>query len=465
MKNAFVIVTLSGLLAACATAPPPPPPAPVPEAVLEPLPPASEVVAAGQAQEDAPDEEAGAEQEAQADVPKVALTKELLYKLMKAELEARSGVWPGPYKAMLEAARQTRDPRLAKRAAEIALGARQGRDAMAAVALWRELAPASEEAEQYYLGMVVLDGKLAEAEQIFARKLEQAPAARRGIVMFQVQQYLERARDKAAASLLLDKLLAPYADSFEARVLLAQNAFGRNDSQRATEHARAALALRPHSEIAILTLAQVTPEPDAVVALLENFLLANPNAREVRSAHARVLVTQKRFPQARKAFEAMLADQPGNLGTLYALGIVAMQQNDGPAAENYFARFIEALDGQPSQERDPGKVLVILSQLAEERGDYQAAARWLEKVSRDEPDNYFAAQLKRAQLMARQGDVAGASAFLAALEPDDADEQAQVVSTRPRSCATPASSTPPTACSRLARSAFPPMPTCSTTTP
>ena len=65
MKNAFVIVTLSGLLAACATAPPPA--APVPEAVLEPLPPASEVVAAGQAQDDAPDEEAGAEQEAQAE--------------------------------------------------------------------------------------------------------------------------------------------------------------------------------------------------------------------------------------------------------------------------------------------------------------------------------------------------------------------------------------------------------------
>ena len=424
MKNAFVIVTLSGLLTACAT---PPPPVPAVAAAVEPLPPVSEVVAAGQPDEPELDSDSD---EVEAGVPNVALTKDLLYKLMKAELDARNGAWKGPYNTFVDAARETRDPRLARRAAEIALGARQGGDAMAAVRLWRELAPGSDEADQYYLGMVVLSDDMAEAERIFARRLEEASPKKRGIAMFQVQQFLERAKDKAAASLLLDKLLAPYTGSFEARVLLAQNAFGRGDSDTAVAHARAALALRPTSEIAILTLAQVTPDQDAVVALLENFLLANPGAREVRSAHARVLVSQKRFPQARKAFEAMLAEQPGNLGTLYALGIISMQQNDGPAAEKYFADFIDVLDRNPGQERDPGKVLVILSQLAEERGDYKTAARWLEKVSQEEPDNYFAAQLKRGRLMARQGDIEGGIAFLAALKPEDAGEQAQVAMTR-----------------------------------
>lgn len=425
MKNAFVIVTLSGLLAACATAPAPRPAALV--AAVEPLPPASEVMAPDMAEAEAEDEDSGSAEEA--GVPNVALTRELLYKLMKAELDVRNGQWQGPFKTMMEVARSTRDPRLARRAAEIALGARQGGDSMAAVRLWRELAPESDEAAQYYLGMVVLADDLAEAEKLFARKLQQAEPKARGVAMFQVQQYLERAKDKKAASVLLERLLAPYADSFEARVLLAQNAHGRGDSAAAVGHAQAALALRPDSEIAILTVAQVTPDPDQVVALLERFLATHPRAREVRTAHARVLVTQKRFPEARKAFEAMLADQPDNAGTLYALGIMSMQLEDAASAEKYLAKFIDVLDRNPGQERDPGKVLVILSQLAEERGDYKGAARWLERVGQEEPDNYFAAQLKRARLQAKQGDVAGARSLLAQLTAADDASAAQVVST------------------------------------
>ena len=420
MKNAFIIVTLSGLMGACAMAPSVAPPlaaAPVEPLLLDPDAPAGP----------AADELAAVEE---AKLPKVQLTSELLYKLMKAELDFKNGTWQDPYNTMLAAARQTRDPRLARRAAEMALNARQSGEAMAAVRLWRELAPGSEEAAEYYLGMAVLSDDLGEAEQIFARKLRDASPKARGVAMFQVQQYLERATNKPAASLLLDKLLAPYADAFEARVLLAQNALARGEPATAVRQAQAAVALKPDSEIAVLTLAQVTADQDAVVVLLEKFMAAYPKAREVRLAHARVLVSQKRYPQARKAFETMLAEQPDNAGALYALGIMSIQLNDSAAAENYFTRFIDLLDKSPDEARDPGKVLVILSQLAEERGDFKAASRWLEKVAQDEPDNYFAAQLKRARLVAKQGDTDGAIKQLGLLKASAPADQAQVVSTQ-----------------------------------
>ncbi|MBC7684126.1 MAG: tetratricopeptide repeat protein [Bdellovibrionales bacterium] len=420
MKNAFIIVTLSGLMAACAVAPSAAPP--LAAAPVEPL-----LLDADAPAGPSADELAAAEE---ARLPKVQLTSELLYKLMKAELDFKNGTWQGPYNSMLAAARQTRDPRLARRAAEMALNARQSGESMAAVRLWRELAPGSEEAAEYYLGMAVLSDDLGEAEKIFARKLREASPKARGVAMFQVQQYLERATNKPAASLLLDKLLAPYADAFEARVLLAQNAFARGDAATAVRQAQAAVALKPDSEIAVLTLAQVTADQDAVVVLLEKFMAAYPKAREVRLAHARVLVSQKRYPQARKAFETMLAEQPDNAGALYALGIMSIQLSDSAAAENYFTRFIDLLDKSPDEARDPGKVLVILSQLAEERGDYKAASRWLEKVGQDEPDNYFAAQLKRARLVAKQGDTDGAIKQLGLLKASAPAEQAQVVSTQ-----------------------------------
>jgi len=373
------------------------------------------------------DAAAGDDTAAAENLPKVALTSELLYKLLKAELDFKNGNWQGPYMSLMGLAQQTRDPRLARRAAEMALATKQTTESMAAIRLWRELAPDSEEAAQYYLGFAVMSDNLAEAEEMFTRRLQEATPATRGMAMFQIQQLLVRARDKAAAAALLERVLDPYRATVEARVLLAQNAFARGDSAAAAAEARAALAIKPDSEIAVLTLAQVSADQGEVVTLLTDFLKANPNAREVRAARARILVDQKQYGPARNEFLVLLKDQPDNLGTLYALGIMSMQLNEPAAAENYLVRFIDVLGERHDEERNPAKVLLILAQLAEERGDIQAAQRWLEKVDTEEPRTYFGAQLKRAQLIGKQGDLDGARRFLAALKADEPAQQAQVV--------------------------------------
>ncbi|MES2015179.1 MAG: tetratricopeptide repeat protein [Pseudomonadota bacterium] len=419
MKNAFVIVTLSGLISACAVAP-----APQPVAMAAPV--EALAPAAASAAPEADPEESGPDP---SNLPKVQLTSALLYKLMKAELEFQNGAWQGPYMTLLGLAQQTRDPRLAQRAADIAMSAKRTVEANVAVALWRELAPDSDEATQYYLGLALMTDDLGEAGRIFERRLRDAGPAARGVVMFQVQQYLARVSNRPGADLLLAQLLAPYADSFEANVLQAQAAFARDDGEPALRHAQAALALKPDSELAILTLAQVTPDQQAVGVLLDRFLVLNPKAREVRTAYARVLVTQKRYASARTQFEAMLAEQPDSPGTLYALGIMSMQLGENRVAEDYFARFIALLDQNPDEQRDTSKVLLILSELAEERGDLKAASRWLGRVGEDDQASYFAAQIKRGQLMAGQGDLAGARAFLAALKTDEPAQQAQLLVT------------------------------------
>ena len=362
-----------------------------------------------------------------ATLPKVQLTKDLLYRLMKAEFDARSGNWRGAYMAMMGLAQQTRDPRLARRAAEVSLQAKQTGESLAAVRLWRELAPQSDEAAQYYLGLAVLADDLAGAEPLFAQRLREATPQARGMAMYQVQQYLLRAKDKTKAALLLDQLLTPYADTFEARILLAQNAFARGENAQAASLARAALALKPDSEIAILTLAQVTGDPAAVDALLVKFLAANPKAREVRSARARVLINQKEYEQARSEFAQLLTLDPDNEGTLYALGLVSMQLDDPAGAEKYFAQYISALEKGGDDGREPGKVLLILAQLAQDRSDFPAAQRWLAKISRDDADGFFTAQVRRGQLLAKQGDVDGARKLLGALKPEVPSDQATVV--------------------------------------
>ncbi len=416
MKNAFAIVTLAGLLTAC-TLPlrqDAPSVAAAPVAAPEPAAPAPEPV---------PEEAVAPAQ----NLPNVALTSDLLYRLMKAEVAFRKGQWQAPYIAMMAAAQQTGDPRLAERATEMALTAKQGEPTLAAIRLWRELAPDSEEAAQYYLGFVVLSDNLAEAEAIFGRRLREAGPAERGMAMFQTQQLLARAKDKAGAAAMLERLMAPYAGTLEAHVVLAQSAFGRGAAELAVKEARTALALKPDAEIAVLTLAQVTADEAAVAALLAQFVAAHPEAREVRAAHARVLVDRKQFEPARKEFLTLLKGQPDNLGFLYALGIMSLQLNDQAGAEGYFVRFVDVLAANPDAERDASKVLVILAQLAEERGDLTAAARWLDKVEDRDDGAWFNAQVKRAQLVGKQGDPEGARKLLSVLPAGKPAEQAQLL--------------------------------------
>lgn len=415
LKNAFAIVTLSGLLSACAVAPKQQPATP-------------DVTPATEAAADV----AQAGQDAQAldeHLPNNKMTSTMLYQLMKAEMEFRKGDWQGPYLTMLSLAQQTKDPRLARRAAEMAVAAKQADDALAAIKLWRQLAPDSEEANQYYLGLVVMSDNIAPAEEILKRKIEEATPATRGLVMFQAEQLLLRAQDKQAAADMLQRLVAPYGKMMEAHVVLSQAAMARGDKAAALSEAKTALAMKPDSEIAALTLAQATEDEAKVGELLSKFLAAHPNAQDVRMAYARVLVNRKQYDAARNEFQILLKAQPGNPATLYALGILSTQLNDNKAAEGYFTRFVDLVGNDQDDERDPSRALLILSQLAEERGDLAAALGWLDRIQSEDPQTQLSTKLRRAQLVARQGDVDGARKLLASINPTEPAAQAQVAMT------------------------------------
>lgn len=422
MKNAFAIVTLSSLLTACAVAP------------QQPLAAADANAQFGQQQEAAEPvldaEELVARQKAdeEARLPKVEMTPTMLHQITKAEFDFRNGDWQGPYLTMFNLAQQTKDPRLARRAAEMAVAAKQADDTLHAVRLWYKLDPESDEATQYYVGMVVGSDNIAELEPVFEERLREATPARRGLLMFQIQQLLGRAKDKAAAIAMLERLIVPYQHTMEARIVRAQVALARGDKALARSEAEGALKARPDSQIALLMLAQVTEDEAQVASLMQGFLKANPTARDVRAAYARVLVNRKDYQGARREFELLLKEQPDNVAHLYALGILATQMNDAPGAEGYFTRFVDVLGRNPDDERDPSRALLILSQLAEERGDLPAALQWIDRIPEGtDAQTQFNAQLRRAHLIGKGGDLAGARRLLAGIKPDEPARQAQLM--------------------------------------
>ena len=69
-------------------------------------------------------------------LPNVELTEELMFKVMLAEIALQRGQPHVAVPAYLELARETRDPRIAQRATEIAWNARFVPAALEAVSIW-----------------------------------------------------------------------------------------------------------------------------------------------------------------------------------------------------------------------------------------------------------------------------------------------------------------------------------------
>lgn len=360
-------------------------------------------------------------------LPSAVLTEEILYRYLSAEIADQRGSWQAAYVNMLAIAQQTRDPRIAKRATEIALGAKQSNEAMTAIRLWRELAPYSDEATQYFLGFVVLSENLEEARPILQQRLQEARPQMRGPMILQMQRLLSRAKDKNAAFTLIEALVAPYKDLPESYLALSQAAFLKGDTERAAQEANSALGRSPGSEVAALTLAQVTPDKKDAAKSLAVFLTAYPDSREVRLAYARLLVEQKMYEQARAEFKTLLKNQPQDLTVLYAIGLLAAQSNELAEAEQYLTTYLSVLASSKEEERDPTQAIMLLAQIAEERKDIPAALKWLDQINPETPDAYFSARIKRAQLMAKNGNLAAARSQLKSIGSSGEEEQIQLL--------------------------------------
>jgi tetratricopeptide (TPR) repeat protein len=418
LKKALAIVTLSTLFFAADLQAQPPLQNPV-----------SALPALAQPKTDAADEGKASDDKADdKDVdtlPSVELTDDLMFKILRGELAAQRGDWQLGYVTMMVAAQQTRDPRLARRAAEIALGSRQVNEGMAAVKLWRELAPHSDEADQFYLGLVLLEGDMAEAKAVLTQRLRDVKPQVRGLLLMQIQRLLARMNDKAAAFAMLEELAAPYQTLYETHLALSQSAFAMGDLERARSEAQIALKMKPDLELAALMLAQSTKDHGAALDVLKNFLDTNPKSRDARIAYAKLLIDDKRNDEARAQLDILIRNNPDDLTALYAMGVLGAQTNDFEMAEKYLTAYLNALEQHPEENRDTTQALQVLAEIAIEKKDYQGALKWLAQI--DPGPAYMRAQIQSALLMAKIGDVEGARKLLHRLKPVGQQDQSQVI--------------------------------------
>jgi len=352
-------------------------------------------------------------------LPKVELSEAIMFKLTLAEIAAQRGQPHVAVPALLEVARETKDPRVARRATEIAWSARFLPAALEAATLWLQADPDSMRAQQTVIALLVNQSRLDDAVPYLEKWLGN-DEAHVGQNFLQLSTLLAGHKDKAAIYRLLRALAAPYPLVPEASLAVAQAASNANESAAALEAARNALRLRPDWELAALFMAQALQRESAAAAIefLEGFIKTHPDARDARLNYARLLVSVRRYTEARSQFEILLGDAPDNAEIAMAVATLSMQAKDYVAAEQQLRR---ALDINP---KDPDMVRMYLGQVNEELKRDDEALKWYASVTHGA--QFVPAQARYAGVLAKQGRLADARKHLQSLQPGDAQQRTQL---------------------------------------
>jgi tetratricopeptide (TPR) repeat protein len=362
--------------------------------------------------------EEGASPAEATNLPKRELTPQILYQLLLAEIAGSRGQAGLSTEAYIDLARSTRDPRVARRAAEIALFARRYDVALEAARLWVALEPGAPQARQMLTGLLAASNQSDELSSHLAQELA-AAGKDVGPLLMQLNRILARNPDKQAAQRLVVKLTEPYLALPEAHFARSQAAHNARDQATALKELDRALELRPDWEQAALLRAQMTPDPAEASRFLGQFVAANPRAQDARVGYARALVSEKRYSDARQEFQKLLADHPDNGDVIYAVGVLSLQLNDIVEADRQFRRLVEMNHAEINNAR------LYLGQIAEDRKQWPEAIQWYGAVTAGA--QYLPARMRLAKIHAGQKNLPEARRTLQEAAAADVDERSQLL--------------------------------------
>jgi tetratricopeptide (TPR) repeat protein len=329
-------------------------------------------------------------------LPDVELSEAVLFKMMLAELAVQRGQPQVAVPAYLELARETRDPRVAQRATEVAWNARFISQALEAAGIWLQADPESTQARQVVAALLVNQAQLAEAQPHLEKWLAADPD-NIAQSFLQLNSLLARHKDKPAVLRLVQALAQPYPALPEARLSVAQAALNADEQQLSIDEGRAALKLKPDWEVAALFVAQVLARRsnEEAIRYLGEYLEGYPKAKDVRLNYARLLVNARNFAEARKQFEALVGEYPDSPDVSMAVALLAIQASDFDAAETQLRRVLEL------NYKDPDVARFYLGQVNEERKRFDEALKWYGSVGQGE--QFISAQSRYAGILAKQG--------------------------------------------------------------
>jgi tetratricopeptide (TPR) repeat protein len=372
-------------------------------------------------QPDAEDQFEQTDQQAEAPqvLPSIELSSDLLYEFLLSEIAAQRGNDTLAVDGSMDLAKKTRDPRLAMRAAHVALQFGQADKAIEALGIWRDTDPSSLMARRMLSSVLLRSGKIDEAGNEFVDLLKM-DESHSGQTFVQIYQMLATYPDRAAALKLMRELAQPYPRVAEAHWGIAQLAQAAGDEGLALSEAKQARSLRPEWDMAVSLEAGLLQKnaPQQGLDLLRNYLSSYPEAREIRLQYSRALLDQKQYKLARDEFQRMADENPDNPDFAYAIALISLQLNDLKDAE------IQLKQSLSKGKKDRDTVQYYLGQLSEAKKNEDEAITYYREVK--DGEYLFPAQIRIAYLLSKRGQLAEARQLLQQARTTDDQQRAQL---------------------------------------
>jgi tetratricopeptide (TPR) repeat protein len=347
--------------------------------------------------------------------PFASATHEVMYKIMVAEMAGYQGDYALSAQYYYDSAQQTRNADLAERAAEVALHAKNYDLALDAAGLWSEIDPASDEARQISLAVLLRKGRndeaLAELDKLLALSPEISDQRLATLI-----KLLRPDTDRAVALEIIDKLMSKRKPGAETLLLQAHLLFSLKEYQRAEEALEKLFALNPRDEdgieLYIEVLSQQKKYPQAV-GWMARLMAKNPNRDSWRMLYARLLVSAGDTLEAINQFKILLRKAPEDPDVIYALGLLSLQAKQPAEAKRYLLKLLAA-----NRQRD--SAYYFMAQAAELEKGYDEAIQWYRKVGKGQ--HYLNAQARISVLLAETGRFDEGLKHLQQVETDDPAE-------------------------------------------
>lgn len=354
--------------------------------------------------------------------PKIALTGDILYKILLAEFAGQRGRIDISLKNYMELARSTRDHKVVERATRIAVYARDNKAAREAAELWIELDPLNSDPHQVLAVMALREGRMEAALEHFQSILEYSHG-KMDRKLWMIANLLSREKDQELIMTVMERLIESHTDEPEALYAFAHVAARLGELQRATELLERTLELAPDNDSAVMSYISMLQRQDRLkeaVEWLEQAIKQRQGEDDfnMRLAYARLLTDVRRYDDARRQFEILAVQAPNNTDVLNALGLLYLQDNRLDDAERSFKRLAKHSDNDDDAH-------YYLGRIQEERGNHKKAGVHYQAVQGG--DNYFDAQVRMSLILARQGKIEEARRHLGKINTEGRQQKTMLI--------------------------------------
>lgn len=343
-----------------------------------------------------------------AELPAVALSPDVLYRLLVAETALQRGHYGVGWTQYYRLAEQTRDPRLAAKATRIAVFMRDKPNALQSAQLWVEIEPAHLAARQALSAAYIRSGKpeaaLEHLEYVLSHETSDSER-----VFMSVASLLSREQDLQSALIVMERLVESRQESDAAWHAYAYLALRANALDKADAAVKRSLRLVPKNPSAIILqtrIMQLNGENEAALEYLGRQVRALPDETLLRLTYARHLVDSRDYDDAFSQYQIVIKQTPGDVDVLFALGLLALQLDKQESAHDYLTQAKDT-----GQRTDDARF--YLGQLEELRGGAEAALEHYNLVMRG--DNLVEARIRQAVIAAQLGDIDKARDYLHSL--------------------------------------------------